>query len=110
MNSMIKLYIVDENGDKVFGEGPYRLLKATMELGSLRKAAISMDMAYSKARKLISTAENAFGTPLLLPTIGGRTGGGSQVTEAGKELLEKYERYRNECKEANERIYSNIFG
>lgn len=107
---MIKLYIVDENGEKVFGEGPYRLLKATLEHGSLRKAAISMDMAYSKARKLIAKAENAFGTPLLVATIGGKTGGGSQVTEEGKDLIEKYEQYRKECKEANKRIYHDIFG
>lgn len=110
MKSMVKLYILDEAGEKVFGEGPFRLLQATAEHGSLRRAAISMDMAYSKARKLITTAENAYGFPLLVPTIGGKTGGGSVLTPECEALMEKYARYRKECKAANERIYGEIFG
>lgn len=108
MQPMVKVYILDDEKQKVFGEGPYRLLKAVEEQGSLRKAALSMEMAYTKARKLLQTAEGAYG-PLVIPTIGGHAGGGSVLTEAGKELLTKYERYRNECKEANRRIYESIF-
>lgn len=110
MNSMIKLYILNDDGEKVFGEGPFRLLKATAELGSLRKAALSMDMAYSKARKLLVTAEEAFGTPLVVPTIGGKSGGGSKLTDEATNLLAKYEIYRKRCKEANSQIYEEVFG
>lgn len=110
MKSMVKIYLLDEADQKVFGEGPYRLLQAVEKTGSLRGAAISMDMAYTKALKLITTAENAFGYPLMVRTTGGKSGGGSSLTPEGKELLEKYERYRTECKEANRRIYDSIFG
>ena len=39
--------------DKCFGPGICQLLEAVEELGSLRKASQSMDMAYSKAWKIL---------------------------------------------------------
>lgn len=110
MKPMVKVYLVDENGEKFFGEGPYRLLLAVRETGSLRQAAASLDMAYTKALKLLTRAEAVLGYPLLNRSAGGRSGGGSVVTDEGKELLEQYEQYRTACKEANRRIYQEIFG
>lgn len=109
MKPMAKIYILDENNQKIFGEGPYQLLLAVQETGSLRQAALSMHMAYTKAHKLIAAAEKAYHTKLLTPTIGGSLGGGSTLTEEGKELIQKYARYRKESKEANARIYHQIF-
>ena len=40
---------------------------------------------------------------------GGKDGGGSRLTPEGKELLSKYESYRDQCAEANRRIYHQIF-
>ena len=40
---------------------------------------------------------------------GGKDGGGSRLTPEGKELLAKYEAYRDQCAEANRRIYHQIF-
>ena len=56
MKPGIRITLLDSNGEKFFGEGPCRLLRAVEETGSLRAAAISMDMAYSKAMKLLKTA------------------------------------------------------
>lgn len=101
---------MDEDGEKVFGEGPYRLLLETEKAGSLRQAAANMEMAYTKALRLLTRAETALGYPLLTRATGGKSGGGSQLTEEGKELLRKYEAYRTESKAANRRIYQKIFG
>lgn len=79
------------NGDKkVFGEGPLKLLKKVEELGSLRQAAISMDMSYSKAWKIIKTIEDEYKIPILERCIGGTKGGGSKITIEAKELMNKY--------------------
>lgn len=109
MKPITRVYFVDDEGQRIFGEGPFRLLKGIEACGSLRAAANNMEMAYSKALKIIKRAEAEFGFPLTCRLIGGRDGGGSQLTPQGKELLEKYEIYRARCSETNQRIYAEIF-
>ena len=109
MKAVTKITFLDDNGDKFFGEGPARLLRGVAERGSLRAAAMSMDMAYTKALKLIRNAEAALGFALIRRSTGGRDGGGSHLTEEGKEWLERYEAYRNACKEANSALYLEFF-
>ena len=110
LKAQIKLFLLNEENTKVFGEGAYRLLCGVKETGSLRRSAISMGMAYTKAHKSIKAAEEALGIKLLIPTIGGKTGGGSILTPECEELLEKYEEYKSLVNEANQRIYNRIFG
>lgn len=109
MEPMMRVYLLDEDGQKFFGEGPCRLLQAVEQTGSLRAAAGSMGMAYTKALNMIKRAERAVGCPLTTRSTGGKDGGGSQLTDAGKELLRKYEAYRDGCDRANRRIYREIF-
>ena len=106
---MMRVYLLDEDGQKFFGEGPCRLLQAVEQTGSLRAAAASMGMAYTKALNMIKRAERAVGCPLTNRATGGKDGGGSQLTDAGKELLRKYEAYREQCDQANRRIYREVF-
>ena len=109
MRAATKITFYDDSGEKFFGEGPYRLLRAVEETGSLRAAAFSMEMAYSKALKLLKNAEAALGFPLTTRAVGGKDGGGSALTPQGKEWLEKYEAYRDACIQANRRLYLEFF-
>ena len=109
MRAVTKITFLDDSGEKFFGEGPARLLHGIEEKGSLRAAAMSMDMAYTKALKLIRNAENALGFALIRRTTGGKDGGGSILTAEGKEWLQRYEAYRDACKQANSRMYLEFF-
>ena len=109
MKSITRITLVDEDGQKFFGEGPARLLHAVEEQGSLRAAAASMGMAYTKALKILKNAEKALGVPLTIRVTGGRDGGGSSLTSEGKEWLKRYESYRDACVQANLRLYSEFF-
>ena len=109
MEPMTRVFILDEQRDRFFGEGPCRLLRGIEQYGSLRASAASMGMAYTKALRLMKHAEEALGVPLARKTIGGKHGGGSELTQEGKEFLEKYEEYRARCTEANRRIFDEIF-
>ena len=82
-----------QNGERVFGPGVAELLKRVQEHRSLRAAAFSMEMAYSKAWHIIRTAEDGFGCKLLSSTIGGRHGGGAVLTPEGERILNAYERF-----------------
>ena len=109
MRTVTRIVFLNDAGEKFFGEGPYRLLSAVEETGSLRGAALSMNMAYSKALKLLNRAEAALGFPLTMRTAGGRDGGGSVLTPQGKEWLRRYEAYRDACIQANRRLYPEFF-
>ncbi len=99
---------IDHNG-KVFGDGPNEILKGVEKIGSLHQVAEQMGMSYSKAWKLIRNIEQKLGFPLLDRRVGGRSGGGSQITPQAKELMLRYGRFQREAKGAIEQIYQKQF-
>ena len=68
-------------GEKCFGPGMAQLLRKVQELHSLRAAAMSMNMAYSKAWTITKKAQEALGFPLLHSVTGGRGGGSHFLAE-----------------------------
>ena len=109
MNVVTRITFWDQNGNKFFGEGPARLLRRIEEHGSLRSAALSMGLAYTKALKLMKNAETALGFPLTTRTTGGRSGGGSVLTPEGKSWLSRYEAYNAACAETNQNMLRTFF-
>ena len=110
MKVLTRLIFVDDNNEKFFGEGPYRLLRGVEKSGSLRATAMDMGMSYTKALKLINNAENELGIKFTTRVIGGKSGGGSCITAEGKEWLDRYEQYRDACLRENERLYKEFYG
>lgn len=109
MRAVTKIQFTDDEGNKFFGEGPLRLLRCVERTGSLRAAAIEMEMAYSKATRLLKQAEANLGFPLTTRSTGGRDGGGSVLTPEGKRWLRQYEAYRDACVRANQELYRRFF-
>ena len=109
MRAATKITLFDDSGEKFFGEGPCRLLRAVEETGSLRAAALSMGMAYSKALRLVKQAEKGLGYALTARHIGGTAGGGSRLTPQGKEFLQRYGAYKAACEQANAQLYLEYF-
>lgn len=109
MKAVTRILFLDDQDQKFFGEGPFRLLQGVEETGSLRASAMQMGMAYTKALKLLKNAEKALGYPLTMRTSGGRDGGGSRLTPQGEEWLKRYEDYRDACVQANRRLYLEFF-
>ena len=77
-------------GEKCFGPGVAQLLRHVQEFHSLRSAAKAMNMAYSKAWTIVKSSERILGVQLLHTSVGGRSGGGAQLTEEAVLLLEAY--------------------
>lgn len=109
MRPVIRVYLYDENGERFFGDGPLRLLRLVDETGSLRSAAQTMSMAYTKALHLLRHAESVLGFALTRRQIGGRGGGGSVLTDEAKEFMERYEKYREECVRADTERFARHF-
>lgn len=63
-----------------------------------------MDMAYSKAWKILKRVEKELNVKILDTTTGGAKGGLSKLTYEGKELLLLYDKMNEEMEEAAEKI------
>lgn len=85
--------------EKCFGPGIAELLHRVQTHHSLRAAAISMGMAYSKAWTVIKNAENALGFSLLCSTTGGKHGGGATLSPEAEKLLTAYDAYCTELRQ-----------
>ena len=80
--------------EKCFGPGIAQLLERVEEHRSLRAAAQSMGMAYSKAWTVVRRCETALGFRLLHFVTGGSGGGGATLTPGARHVLG---RYRTDC-------------
>lgn len=87
----VTLRLEDGEGQRRFGPGVAALLSQVREYRSLRAAAGAMGMAYSKAWRIVRSAEEAFGCKLLDSTVGGRNGGGAVLTPEAEALLAAYQ-------------------
>jgi molybdate transport system regulatory protein len=98
-----------DNHGKAFGDGPCELLRRVEKTNSLHQAARQMGMSYSKAWKLIQIMEKRLGFPLLDKRVGGRSGGGSEVTGEAEDLIRRYAQFRKDVRRTLEKIYQKYF-
>jgi len=96
--------------EKIFGPGIAELLERVSRTHSLRKATIEMGMAYSKAWRIVKTAENALGFPLLESSVGGKGGGKAVLTDRGRQFLTAYRRFESVVHAYADEIFEEMFG
>lgn len=80
-----------------FGPGRAQLLESIERLGSLRKAAKELGMGYRAAWGKIKRTEEVLGFKLI--DTGGNYKEGCRLTAAGRELLERFRRWRREVED-----------
>lgn len=101
----LKLYF----DEKAFGPGIASLLRNVEATGSLQKAAQNMNMAYSKAWRILKESEKAWGFPLTDRETGGKDGGGSTLTPQAQAILETYDNFMSEAREDLDRLFGRHF-
>ncbi|MCB2297502.1 winged helix-turn-helix domain-containing protein [Clostridium tagluense] len=108
MNINWRIYLEEDN-IKVFGKGPKMLLLRIDELGSIRKAAISMKLSYTKAWNMILNLEKGTNIKVLEKQIGGKNGGGSILTEEVRILIRKFDELEIEVGECIIELFNEKF-
>jgi molybdate transport system regulatory protein len=98
-----------EDNIKIFGKGPKTLLLKIDELGSIRKAAISMNLSYTKALNMVLNLEMGLGIKVLEKQIGGKNGGGSKLTKEVKDLIKKFDELEMEVGECITELFNKKF-
>ncbi len=82
--------------DIALGPGKVQLLKLVRDTGSIRQAALEMEMSYMRAWGLIRVMNTCFAEPLVESVRGGALGGGARLTPTGLNALALYERLESE--------------
>lgn len=91
-----RFWIIGQHGTYL-GEGRVALLQAIEEHGSISGAARSMHMSYLKAWKLVDSMNRFSPSPLVITSAGGKDGGGSVLTEEGKQVMRVYQKLNKQC-------------
>ena len=81
----------------LLGEGRVRLLKAIDETGSLSKAAKNLNISYKKAWSLLDSINKSAKKPVTINSIGGKGGGGAELTNYGKTLIDAFDNISKNC-------------
>jgi len=81
------------------GPGRADLMELIAETGSISEAAKRMGMSYKRAWTLVQALNDGFGTLLVETARGGKEQGAS-LTEAGREVLERYRGMQEATKKA----------
>jgi molybdate transport system regulatory protein len=92
-----KLWMVNEKGESVFGDGIAELLEEIDNFHSMLEASEHLGMSYRYALHRITLAEERLGQLLVTRIRGGAKGGGSsKVTDYGKDLVKRYRNAQQE--------------
>ena len=105
----LTLRLYSDDDQRCFGPGIATLLERVVVHRSLRAAAASMGMAYSKAWRIIRTAEGVFGCKLLLSRTGGAHGGGACLTQDAEQILSDFTAFRKEVDTEIEKAFKKYF-
>ena len=79
-------------GDAMLGPGKADLLQLIGETGSIAAAGRRMGMSYRRAWGLVEELNATFREPLVARARGGAGGGGAELTEDGRIVLDLYRR------------------
>jgi molybdate transport system regulatory protein len=69
------------------GPGKAELVEHIAETGSISAAARAMGMSYRRAWQLVEALNRACREPVVITAIGGKRGGGAEVTPFGRKLV-----------------------
>ncbi|GAX88071.1 molybdate transport system regulatory protein [Lebetimonas natsushimae] len=102
---MIKLnFWIDKNNKSFLGKGRIKLLKLIDKYGSISKAAREMKMSYKAAWDAIDIINSLSKEEVVEKQSGGKGGGGTYLTEYGKQLIRDFENLENEVKKFRKKL------
>jgi molybdate transport system regulatory protein len=100
-----KLWMVNEKGEAVFGEGLAELLEEIDKRHSLLETAEYLGMSYRYALHRLTLAEERLGESLVKRVRGGTKGGGSsEVTDFGRDLVKRYRNAQATLRRVSEKM------
>ena len=85
--------------EKFIGKGRVELMEKIKQFGSIRQAALAMEMSYRQAWQLIDEINNMAQTPLVISSRGGKGGGKAVITATGEQLIDLFNNFNKNFQE-----------
>ena len=82
---------LEVDGKRVIGDQEAQILEGIQKLGSFIATAKAIGISYSHAWNTIDNISKTIGAPMVEARKGGKYGGGAKLTEAGLNILKKYQ-------------------
>ena len=109
MQLKYRLWIEDDQHNRMMGEGVASLLRAIDGTGSINQAAAQLKMSYRNAWAKIEKTEDRLGLKLVLRKTGGAEGGGSSLTPEGRLWLERFTSLQQDAQQCLHTLYRKHF-
>lgn len=98
-------------GDTIaIGPGKVALLEAIEQTGSITAAAKHLDMSYRRAWMLLDELNRCLRKPAVDSAKGGTQGGGSALTETGRQVIALYRRIDETAAQACKADVARLIG
>ncbi len=98
-----KIWIEDDHGNVVFGDGRYRILDAVDRLSSLQGAALELKMSYRALWGRVKASEERLGQTLVE-----RQGRGSRLTPFARKLMIQFRELQGRIHHESDAVYSSL--
>jgi molybdate transport system regulatory protein len=92
---------ITKGDDIALGPGKIDLLEAIDATGSITAAARQLGMSYRRAWMLVETMNRCFRQPVVDAETGGKHGGGTRLTDVGKDVVSRYREIERQAARAN---------
>ena len=99
---------VDAAAGHFLGDTRIRLLEAIEQHGSISQAAKAVPLSYKAAWDAVDAMNNLAEHPLVVRSTGGKHGGGTQLTDYGRQVIALYRALEAEYQAALERLAASL--
>jgi molybdate transport system regulatory protein len=103
-----KIWLSDDKDEVIFGLGRLRMLEAIERNGSIHAASKELGMSYRAVWGRIKATEDRLGEQLLHRNIGGRSGGGSELTDFARQLMQRFKKLHQLVNEASDQLFKEL--
>jgi molybdate transport system regulatory protein len=101
---------IENKGEVVLGNGKTALLLAVDRFGSIQRAADEFGMSYRHAWGAIKKIEKRAGFKIVDTKLGGKEGGGAQLTQQGKAFVDRVDSLLSDLKRMVEKRFKQKSG
>ena len=90
------------------GPGRIELLELIHATGSLQAAARQMKISYMRAWQLVKFTNRCFTKPLVSAVRGGKSGGGAELTQMGRQVVALYRKMEKQSQKAIQPAWKSL--
>jgi molybdate transport system regulatory protein len=109
MRVRLNVWVENELGELLFGEGRQQILEAIQTHGSLSAAAESLGMSYRGLWARVRNSEKRLGFPLIESHAGRGPESGTALTPEGRALLKRFTRLQKQVLKSTQTAFQRLF-